>query len=104
MFTSGNSSKSSSSVVLVNDKDTDNQIGDSSDDVIGDDDDDDVGIDVVDDLINDDDDDDEFDLNEDISNEDVEKLVEAITANNVEVSFFSLSSLFGENPSDSRSL
>ncbi|XP_046854401.1 BSD domain-containing protein 1-like [Xenia sp. Carnegie-2017] len=80
----GNSSKSSSSVVLVNDKDTDNQIGDSSDDVIGDDDDDDdVGIDVVDDLINDDDDD-EFDLNEDISNEDVEKLVEAITANNVE--------------------
>lgn len=33
---------------------------------------------------NDDDDDDDFDFNEDISNEDVEKLVQSITANELD--------------------
>ena len=65
MFTLGTSSNSSSSVVVVNDKELDN------------DDDDDGGDD-------DDNDDDDFDFNEDISNEDVEKLVQSITANELD--------------------
>jgi hypothetical protein len=37
-----------------------------------------------DDVDDDDDDDDDFDFNEDISNEDVEKLVQSITANDLD--------------------
>ncbi|CAB4025636.1 Hypothetical predicted protein, partial [Paramuricea clavata] len=58
----GTSSNSSSSVVIVNEKDKELDL--ANDDV--------------------DDDDDDFDFNEDISNEDVEKLVQSITANELD--------------------
>ena len=41
-------------------------------------------LDLANDDVDDDDDDDDFDFNEDISNEDVEKLVQSITANELD--------------------
>ena len=74
----GSSTNSSSSVVVVSEKEKELSWDDNDDDNDDNDDDDDDGDDDKDDQ------DDDLVLNEDISNEDVEKLVQSITANELD--------------------